>query len=726
MLLEARKTPFADALLSNTSTNEASWIESQIGVLRSQPVAAYVVKQLRLAEDPQFVKSQNGAFERLFDRVLARIGWGDPEPNSDAERFGAAVQALASGLSVGRIGPSYLVQISFRSPSAEQATKIANAAIDGYIFDQLNAKYQQNRRAGDWLQERLQALREQAAAAERAVLEFKAKNNIVSAGGGQLMNEKQLSETSGQLAATRSRASDLQARLDRIQAVRKAYQQDQPPDSTVDETISEAMSNGIINGLQSQYLNLRNREADWSTRYGKTHTAVVNIRNQIRDIRRSIRDELGRIEETTRSELQIAKKRQDEVENALAKLISTSSTTNQAQVTLFSLEASAQSYRKLYDNFLQRQTESVQQQSWPISDARPVSPAFATKTFPKPAMAWAVAIFAGGVLGVGIAGLREIRDRGFRTREQVQSALGIECLAMVPLLTAKTKKGLLRRGGRRLLTSSAAGWQAVPMDASRRGEPAMSGNGGADPRSIGSAPRIMHIVWDQPSSLYAEAIRAIKLTVDQITAGKDGQDARVIGLTSCVANEGKSSIAAAMAMLIARSGARVVLVDCDVRNPTLSRALAPDARVGMLDVIAGASPIADAIWTDSARNLAFLPAVHNAALPHSTEMLACDSAKSLFGMLQIKYDYVIVDLAPFAAGMDVRATSNLVDSYLLVIEWGATKVDAVQYALRHAPLVREHTIGAVLNKVDIAAMHRYDSHGVDYYYGRSRYARAIN
>ena len=76
--------------------------------------------------------------------------------------------------------------------------------------------------------------------------------------------------------------------------------------------------------------------------------------------------------------------------------------------------------------------------------------------------------------------------------------------------------------------------------------------------------------------------------------------------------------------------------------------------------------------------------------------------------------------------MDVRATSSLVDSYLLVIEWGTTKVDAVQYALRHAPAVRANIIGAVLNKVDIAAMSRYDSHGVDYYYGRSRYARAIN
>jgi succinoglycan biosynthesis transport protein ExoP len=107
-------------------------------------------------------------------------------------------------------------------------------------------------------------------------------------------------------------------------------------------------------------------------------------------------------------------------------------------------------------------------------------------------------------------------------------------------------------------------------------------------------------------------------------------------------------------------------------------------------------------------------------------MLASEAATSLFGILQIKFDYVIVDLAPLAAGMDVRATYNLVNSYLLVIEWGVTKIDAVQYALTHAPGVRANMIGAVLNKVDLAAMRRYDTHGVDYYYGRSRYARPIN
>src|SRR6266540_3083868 len=204
-----------------------------------------------------------------------------------------------------------MMKIDVRWPTPDQAAKIANAMVDAYTVEQLNAKYQANRRAGDWLQERLQTLREQTAAAERAVLEFKAKNNIVRA-SGTLMSDKQLTDISGQLGTVRAQASDVQVRLERIGTVRRAYLEDQPA-KAVDENVSEAMSNGIINGLRTRYLDLINREADWSVRYGKNHTAVVNLRNQIRDIRKSIRDELGRIEETTRSEYEIAKKREQEL-----------------------------------------------------------------------------------------------------------------------------------------------------------------------------------------------------------------------------------------------------------------------------------------------------------------------------------------------------------------------------------------------------------------------------
>src|SRR5262249_33303262 len=234
---------------------------------------------------------------------------------------------------------------------------------------------------------------------------------------------------------------------------------------------------------------------------------------------------------------------------------------------------------------------------------------------------------------------------------------------------------------------------------------------------------IMRTIIDSPESPYAEAVRSIKLTVDLNSQAKGTS---VIGFTSCLPSEGKSSVAAAMATLIAQGGARVVLVDCDLRNPSLSRALAPDASAGFLDVVAGNVSLEDAIWSVPTTSMAFLPAGANVGVPNATEIFASGAAKSLFDTLQIKYDYVIVDLAPLVAGVDVRATSGLIDSYVLVIEWGATKVDAVQYALRNAPNVHENIVGVVLNKVNIPVMSRYARHGGRDYYGRAGYGNSVH
>ena len=705
MMVEPRKTPFEPVLGSSTQV-DAVWIESQNVALKSQNVASYVVKQLRLTDDSEFVRSGVGWGVEWLDKLLFRLGWGeDPEPKSEPERVGAAITALNNGLNIQRVGQSYMMRINFRSPNKEQATRIANAMIDGYIFDQLNAKYQANRRASDWMQERLQALREQAAAAERTVVEYKAKNNIVAA-GGTLMNEKELSEIGGGLVSARVKASDLQMRLERIQAVRKAYQQDRPNPGEQDETVSEAMSSTIITALRTKYLDLVNREADWSVRYGKNHTAVVNLRNQIRDIRRSIGDELGRIEEQFKSEYALAKKHEEDLDKSLGKLVSQSTDTNQAQITLFSLDAAAKSYRKLYDNFLQRHTESVQQQTYPVTEARQISAASVKQTAPKTALVAVGTIVAGAMIGVGFAAFREIMDRKFRTREQVQSVLATECLALVPVLAD---------GGRKRIFSKP---QPLALESRREEQFAINRREGR--RSICVTPKIMQTIIDAPACEYAEAIRSIKLTLDMNSQA----NAKIIGLTSCLPSEGKSTLAVAMATLIAQSGARVILVDCDVRHSSISRLLAPNASTGLLDVVAGTVDLPHAVWTDATTQLEFLPV--GGSVANATELLASRVAKSFFDTLQIKYDYVIVDLAPLVANMDVRATSGFIDSYLLVIKWGSTKIDAVQYALRHAPGVHANIVGAVLNKVDMAAIGRYDSYGAHYYYGQPRRTSSVN
>jgi succinoglycan biosynthesis transport protein ExoP len=699
MMIEPRKGPFEP--LTGSSLPDAVWIESQSIALRSLNVASYVVKQLRLADDSQFVRS--GVW--WLDKVLFRLGWGeDPEPKTEPERVGAAINALNNGLSIKRLGGSYMMQIDFHSQDKDQAAKIANTMIDAYIFDQLNAKYQANRRASDWLQERLQALREQAAAAERAAIEYRAKNNIVAAGGG-LMNEKELTEMSSGLVSARVHASDVQLRLERLRAVRKAYQQERPNSGEQDETVPEAMASGIITPLRAKYLDLVNRESDWSLRYGKNHTAVVNLRNQIRDIRRSIGDELGRIEENLKSEYEIAKKREEEFDKSQAKLISQSTETNQALVTYFSLDAAAKSYRRLYDNFLQRHTESVQQQTFPVSEARQISSASVNKTGPKTSFVAMATLLAGAVIGGGLAAFREIMDRRFRTREQVQSVLATECLALVPLLADNSKKRILSK-------------QRRPLTLEQGRQERFEINGRVEERSICITPKIMQTIIDAPGCEYAEAIRAIKLTIDM----NNQANSKIIGLTSSLPSEGKSTLAVAMATLIAQSGARVILVDCDVRHSSISRLLAPDASTGLLDVIAGTVDVAEAVWTDEATQLEFLPVGQSVA--NATEFLASRAAKSLFDTLQIKYDYVIVDLAPLVASMDVRATSGFIDSYLLVIAWGSTKIDAVQYALRHAPGVQANMVGVVLNKVDMAVMGHYDSYGANYYYGQPQPRRA--
>lgn len=701
MTVESRKGPLDGP--GSAVPLDMAWFETHLQNLRSVNVLGYLVKQLNLANDPEFLRSEKGPVERL----LSRIGLGAAAPQSEAERVRLAVALVAKGIRAQRVGLSYMIRIDYTGRDPELAVKIANEMVNAYIFDQMNAKYQASRSAGDWLQERLQNLRDQAAAAERAVVQFKAKNNIVSA-GGTLMSEQQLGDTSAALGKARAQVANLQARLERMDAVRQSYQQEysrDQPGLAVGENFSEAMSSGIINSLRTRYLDLINREADFSARYGPGHVSVQNLRNQLRDLRRSIADELGRIEETAKGELEIAQKGQRELEASLTSALSKTQDANQAQVTLFSLEAAAKSYRSLYDNFLQQHTEAVQRQTYPISDARLISSASVTQTGPQTLKTWLTTIFAGGMLGVGFGALRELLDRGFRTREQVRSVLNTECLALIPRVDQQP--GVPRLSYRSVIQMA-------------RGPKALLG-----PTTSTSSKKSAHrgrsqMLWNAvnaPNSAYADAIRTLKLALDS------GPDAgcHVIGLTSHLPSEGKSTIAAGVASQMAATGRRVLLIDSDVRNPSLSRALFPDAKFGLLDVVVGEANLTQVMQRDPATGLTFLPMVPRPDIRNPTEALASRNVKLLIDSLRNYCDFIIVDMAPLISSVDVLAVSRFVDSYMLVIEWGTTKMEAVRHALANAPAVQMNMRGAVLNKVDFASLASYEPHGGyhDYYYGRS-------
>jgi polysaccharide biosynthesis transport protein len=164
---------------------DSAQLESQLQILQSKAIASSVLDSLNLLHDPEFAASGGGSMLGGIRGVFA----ADPNAaNPDLDPREAAIAAFADRLTAGRVGFSHVIEIGFSSRNPERAAQVANAVANAYIIDQLEAKSQVNRTAGTWLQERLQQLGEQGAAAERAVLEFKQQNNIVEA-QGRMMDE---------------------------------------------------------------------------------------------------------------------------------------------------------------------------------------------------------------------------------------------------------------------------------------------------------------------------------------------------------------------------------------------------------------------------------------------------------------------------------------------------------------------------------------------------------
>ncbi len=151
----------------------------------------------------------------------------------------------------------------------------------------------------------------------------------------------------------------------------------------------------------------------------------------------------------------------------------------------------------------------------------------------------------------------------------------------------------------------------------------------------------MRYVVDEPLSPFAEGFRSIKVAADI-------SGSRVIGVTSTVPGEGKSTVSSNLAQLLAHAGKRVILLDGDLRNPSLTRAMATRSKIGLLEVLNGQVALQKAVQIDEATGLSVLPLVMNSRLMHTNEVLGSDAFKTFVDGLRNDYDYVIIDLSPIA------------------------------------------------------------------------------
>ncbi|WP_407192941.1 polysaccharide biosynthesis tyrosine autokinase [Bradyrhizobium sp. STM 3566] len=681
MVIDTRKVQlFQQQSMLGDVAIDSSTVETQVEILKSENISLAVIRDLHLIDDPEFT----GTGGALLGAV-ARLVFSS-SPASEFELTRKALEHFARNRVIKRLGTTYVMEIGFTSRDPAKAAKIANAIADAYIVDQLEAKYQATRRASVWLQDRIKELRAQATGAQKAVVDFKIANHIVNT-GGRLINEQQLAEVNSQLVLAHAATAETKARLDRMNSILK---QEIP-----DASVADALKNETIVKLRAQYVDMASKEAIWASKYGHEHLAAVNLRRQMDEIRKNITDELKRIQESYKSDYDIAVTREESIKTSLNAAVSESQLTNQAQIRLRELESTAQSYQSMYDNFLQRYMESVQQQSFPITEARVISAATMPlkKSYPKPLIVLAVGLFSGLMLSFGVAMARELTDQVFRTTQQVEEILGTSCLAILPAVGSSAARPLS------LLPGS-----LTDRSTDKSGNP---------------DPDLLRYVVENPLSRYSEAVRTLKVALDLNSMVRQN---RVLAVTSTLPNEGKSTVSANLAQLMAHGGARVILIDADLRNPSLSRALVPDARVGLVDVVAQSARLEDTLVVDPETKLSILPAVTPSKLLHTNEILASKAMHNLVTLLRSKFEYVVLDMPPMAPVVDARVTSPFVDSYLFVVEWGKTNTDVARHNLRGAPEIQGKLLGAVLNKAETRLLARYEAyHGRQYY--QKYYAR---
>jgi polysaccharide biosynthesis transport protein len=661
--------------------DEAS-VLSQVELLKSDTIGLATIDRLKLQDNAQFMSSGGslvGTVASSIKALIASIGISSKSSEEFIDPVEAkrrlALSRLQDNLAIQRVGRAYVLEIAVTSPSPSLAATIANAVAESYINDKLDAKYEATRRAGEWLQDRIEELRQQSLASDLAVQKFRAANGLVTAGNG-LVSDQQLTELNSALIVARADTARAQARYDRIQEILASGQ--------TDAIVTDALDSSVINTLRQKYLEASKLESEITRRLGPDHVQAVRLRQEMSEYNRLMFDELKRIAESYQSELEVARSRERNITEGVLKATSVSVTASETQVQLRELERSSEAYKNLYQTFLQRYQEAVQQQSFPVTEARIISKAVGptAPSSPRKPLVIAISVLFGLMIGAGIGAFREFRDRFFRTGDQIRDILGVEYLGATPAIVKKAD------------TSATA-----PVD-----------------REVHFRNSVSNFAMNYPLSSFSETLRSCKIAIDLNIA----KASKIVGVVSTLPGEGKSTIALNLAQVLAKSG-RTLLIDTDLRNPGTTRAIGQHAQAGLIQVLTEGLPYTSVLLHDAASGLDVLPVVVKRRITHSSELLASPQMHQLLSRVSAEYDYVVLDLPPLAPVVDARSIAGRIDGFIMVVEWGVVSRKVVQQTMASERQIAERTLGVVLNKVDVQKLKLYREYGSSDYYS-SRYS----
>jgi capsular exopolysaccharide synthesis family protein len=364
----------------------------------------------------------------------------------------------------------------------------------------------------------------------------------------------------------------------------------------------------------------------------------------------------------------------------------------QAQVRLRELQREAEANRTLYESFLARYKEASAQESLEMPDSRvvtqadpPISP-----SFPKVPLTLGLALLIGLALGSLFALMADYLDRRIKTHEQAKAS-GLPSIAALPDISARELATLAKQGRADLDRYDPRTTRLLPA---------------------GLQPPLLRYAITQPMSQFAEAVRSIRFALQHAARIRTTQ---VICVTSALGGEGKSTLAANLALSLAAVGVKTLLVEGDLRNPQLSRLLCPGVRSGLLEVALAGMPLHQAILVDPESNLAFLPAPLPKDVALLTEFASSEGMSDVLKELRNHFDVILVDAPPLLPLIDGRALAEQADSVILAVRWDRTPQDLLLRAVELLAPVYDRIIGTVLTRVDLGRFRFYEPYDSNEY-----------
>ena len=634
-------------------------LETEVKILQSDVLALEVVRELNLDHRPEF-GGQNAPSGPL-DMA--------PDPMQiDPGKASAMINGLKGNLRVALSQNSRIIEVHYRSTDPQMAANVVNTLMETYVEDNRKARFESTMQASDWLQKQLVDLQMKVETSQEKLVKYQREHEILGMDEKQNIITAKLDELNKELTVAESERMDKEA----LSHLVESGDPDQIASSAGDIDVTAQAPAGLLETLRGRQAEIKLQAADLSTQFGPAYPKLAQLNNQLKELDSQILAEMKKIQAKVRGQYMTALRRESMLHDALERQKQEANKLNESAIEYNLLKRDAETYRALYEGILEKLKEAgvsagLKSNNFRIVDsARP--PTFPIE--PNIPRNLGFALILGLASGVGLAFVLDGLDNTIRTTEQAQNISGLASLGMIPLGSKSARDG---PNSKRLVIASSK--EAVEL-----------------------------VTQVRPQSQMAESYRALRTS---LLLSNLGSPPKVIMVTSALPQEGKTTTSINTAVVLAQKGVRVLLIDADLRRPSIHKTLGMGPRSGLSNVLTGSTTLEQAITrTAILPNLFVMPA--GTPPPNPAELLASMNMKEVLAKLSEQYDHIVLDTPPSLSVTDAVVLSPRADAVILVIRSGKTTKQALRRARDILAQVNAKVVGVLLNAVDLTSP--------DYYY----------